>query len=57
MKVTVLDDYQRAFKLTAANQNRFNFQAVFVEKPHFSSDPNVALPKAERWVTDLDPFK
>ena len=43
--------------LSAAKKDRLDFQAVLVEKSHLFGDPNIALAKAERRVTDLDPLE
>jgi len=40
--------------LTAAEKNRFDFQAILIEQSHFPGNPDVALAKAERGIADLD---
>ena len=53
----VAADQRLRRNLSAAKKDRLDFQPVLVEKPHLFGDPNITLAKAERRVTDLDPFQ
>src|SRR5215475_3627685 len=40
--------------LTASQEDGLDLETILVEQSHLPGDPDVALPKTQRWITDSD---